>query len=94
MTFDSAKSLVTSPHNSTQKVSILTQTTICNLKYQITILANSEYWPSIHTDIQEKYLKGSLARINSEALAKDHLENIQQAELQHAVSCKEIAREV
>lgn len=58
------------------------------------MLANSEYSPSTRSDIQKTYLKGSLARINSGALAEGHLTQIHQAELQRAARRKGPARVV
>lgn len=58
------------------------------------MLANPDYSPSTRTDIEKKYLKGSLVKINSGALAEDHLTQIYQAELQRAARRKGTARVV
>ncbi len=58
------------------------------------MLANSDYSSSTRSDIQKTYLKGSLARINSGALAEDHLTRIHQFELQRATRRKGTARVV
>ena len=55
------------PHRTTQMMRTFTPTTVRDLTYQATMLSNST-----RTDIQKTYLKGSLARINSGALAEDH----------------------
>ncbi len=49
----------------------LTPTTVHHLTYQATMLASSDYSLSTRTDIQKMYLKGSIARISSGALAED-----------------------
>ena len=69
-------------------------TIVRNLTYQATMLSNSDYLPSTRTDVQRTYLKGSLAKINSGALAEDYLTSIHQAELQCAARRKGTARVV
>lgn len=51
-------------------------TTIRNFNYQVTILANSNYLPFTQTDIQKKYLRENLIKINLGALVEDHLTQI------------------
>ena len=82
------------PHRTTQMIRTFTPTTVRDLTYQATTLSNSDYSPSTRTDIQRTSLKGSLARINSGALAEDHLTSIHQAELQRVAGCKGTARVV
>ena len=72
----------------------LTPTTVRDLTYQASMLANSDYSPFTRTDIQKTYLRGNLAKINSGALAEDHLTQIHQAELQRAARRKGTARVV
>ena len=91
---DSAQPPVTSPHRTTQEMRTFTPITVCDLTYQASMLANSDYSPSTRSDIQKTYLKGSLARINSGALAEDYLTRIHQAELQRAARRKGTARVV
>lgn len=93
-TSDSAQPSVTPPHRTTQEMRSLTPITIRDLQYQATMLANFNYLPSTRTDIQKKHLKGSLIKINSGALAEDHLTQIHQAELQRAARRKVTARVV
>ena len=93
-TSDSAQPPVIPPHRTTQEMQSLTPITVRDLQYQATMLAISDYSPSTRTDIQKKYLKGSLVKINSGALAEDHLTQIHQAELQRAARRKGSARVV
>ena len=73
-----------------RRCDLLTPTTVRDLTYQATMLTNSDYSPSTWTDIQKTYL----AKINSGALAEDHLTRIHQAELQRAARRKGTARVV
>ena len=91
---DSTQPPVTPPHRTTQEMRSLTPITVRDLQYQATMLANFDYSPSTRTDIQKKILKGSLIKINSGALAEDHLTQIHQAELQCAARRKGTARVV
>ena len=93
-TSNSAQPPVTPPHCTTQEMRSLTPTTVRNLTYQATMLANSDYSPSTRIDIQKTYLRGSLAKINSKVLAKDYLTQIHQAELQRAARRKRTVRVV
>ena len=89
---DSTQTPVTPLHCTTQMIRTLILTTVRNLTYLATMLSNSDYLLSTRTDIQKIYLKGSLARINSGALAEDYLTSIHQAELQCAACRKGTAR--
>ncbi len=75
-TSDSAQPPVSPPHCTTQEMRIFTPITVCGLKYQASMLANFDYSPSTRSDIQKTYWKGSLASINSGALAEDYLTRI------------------
>ncbi len=93
-TSDSAKPPVPPPHYTNQEMRTFTPITVCNLKYQASMLANFDYSPSTRSDIQKIYLEGSLARINSGALEEDHLTRIHQSKLQRATHRKRTARVV
>lgn len=72
----------------------LTLLTICDSQYQATILANSDYLPFTQTDIEQKYLKESLVKINSGTLVEDYLTQIYQVELQRMAYYKKTAKVV
>lgn len=71
-----------------------TPITVYNQQYQATILENFDYLPSTWTNIQKRYLKKSLIKINLGALAENYMTQIHQNELQHAACHKETIRVV
>lgn len=93
-TSDLAQPPVNRPHCTTQEMRSLTPTTVRDLTYQATMLANCDYSPSTRTDIQKIYLRGSLVKINSGALAEENLTQIHQVELERAALRKGTARVV
>ncbi len=52
-------------HRLIEEMRTVTSTTVRYLTYQATVLANPNYSPSTRATVHEKYVKGSLAKINS-----------------------------
>lgn len=71
-----------------------TPVTLKQLKLHSETLTNSDYSPSSRKIIQEKYVKGSLAKAGSGDLAEDELKGVRKAEIERAARQKSTNRVV
>ena len=71
-----------------------TPVTLKQLKLHSEALTNSDYSPSSRKIIQEKYVKGSLAKAGSGELAEDELKGVRKAEIKQAARRKSTNRVV
>ena len=71
-----------------------TPITLKQLKLHAEALTNSDYSPSTRKVIQEKYVKGSLAKAGSGELAEDELKGVRKTEMERAARRKSTNRVV
>ena len=72
------------PTRVTRETFFTTPTTIRAFTLHASALTNTEYSPSSRKIMQEKYVKGTLAKVNSGKLAEDQLKKVRTAELERA----------
>ena len=82
------------PERFSKEFFFTTPVTLKQLKLHSEALTNSDYSPLSRKIIQEKYMKGSLAKAGSGELAEDELKGVRKAEMERAARRKSTNRVV
>ena len=77
-------SIPRTPTRVTQKTFFITTTTVCTFTLHASAPTNTKYSPSSRKIMQEKYVKGTLAKVNFGELVEDQLKKVQTVELEKA----------